>query len=54
MFKNLFVFIAFIDLSGVLFGLEPEQVLIIANEDIPESISIAEYYCDKRSVLREK
>ena len=35
---------------GVVFGLEPEQILIIANSDIKESVLLAEYYCAKRNV----
>ncbi|MCK5566229.1 MAG: hypothetical protein KAJ07_13375, partial [Planctomycetes bacterium] len=53
MFKKLFVILFVIIISGVVSGLVPNQILIIANEDIPESISIAEYYCDKRHVPRE-
>jgi uncharacterized protein (TIGR03790 family) len=31
-------------------GLEPEQILVVANGDIAESVNIAEYYCAKRKV----
>jgi len=32
------------------YALEPEQILIIANGDIAESVRIAQYYCEKRAV----
>ena len=31
-------------------ALQPEQILVIANSDIPESVKLAEYYCQKRTV----
>ncbi len=36
--------------TGRVLSLEPGQVLIIANGDIPESVELAEYYCSKRNV----
>jgi uncharacterized protein (TIGR03790 family) len=38
---------------GGSFALEPNEVLIIANSEIPASVSIARYYCDKRKVPDE-
>ncbi len=35
------------------FSLEPEQILIIANSNIPASTQIAEYYCTKRNVPKD-
>jgi len=32
------------------FALQPEQILVIVNSDISESVQIADYYCSKRSV----
>jgi uncharacterized protein (TIGR03790 family) len=38
---------------GTGFALGPDEILIIANSEIPESVSIARYYCDKRKVPDE-
>ncbi len=38
---------------GTGFALEPNEILIIANSEIPASISIARYYCNKREVPDE-
>lgn len=40
-------------MPGWAAALEPEQILVIANGDIAESVSIAEYYCIKRKVPLE-
>jgi len=49
--KKLFVLIALFCLQAAFcFALQPEQILIIANADVNESIQIAEYYCQKRAV----
>jgi len=36
--------------SGEVFALEPNEILVIANKDISESILLAQYYCTKRGV----
>jgi len=36
--------------AGVGVALEPDEILIIANADIPASVRIAEYYCIRREV----
>jgi uncharacterized protein (TIGR03790 family) len=36
--------------SVVGFGLEPNEILVIANSDVPESVEIAQYYRAKRKV----
>ena len=33
-----------------IYALEPNEILIIANNDIPQSIDLAQYYCSKRNV----
>ncbi|MHC4580353.1 MAG: TIGR03790 family protein [Planctomycetota bacterium] len=38
---------------GMASALEPGEILIIANGDVPESGRIARYYCDRRGVPRE-
>jgi uncharacterized protein (TIGR03790 family) len=38
---------------GAGFALEPNEVLIVANSEVTESISIARYYCEKRQVPDE-
>jgi uncharacterized protein (TIGR03790 family) len=35
---------------GGAFALEPDEILIIANKDIAESMSLARYYCTQRNV----
>ncbi len=35
------------------FALEPNQVLVIANSDVAESVQIAGYYCKRRKVPRD-
>lgn len=35
------------------FALEPDEILIIANSDIEESVRLAQYYCEKRGVPAE-
>jgi uncharacterized protein (TIGR03790 family) len=39
--------------TGSGYALEPNQILIIANCDSSNSVRIAEYYCDKRSVPKD-
>ena len=39
-----------ISFGQVCFALEPGQILVIANSDIPASERIAQYYCQKRDV----
>jgi uncharacterized protein (TIGR03790 family) len=44
-------FIAFFLLqSAVCLALEPAQILVIANSDMNESVSLAKYYCKQRTV----
>ena len=40
-------------LANVVFALEPQQILVIANSDVNESLRLAEYYCSKRAVPPE-
>jgi uncharacterized protein (TIGR03790 family) len=37
-------------MAAATYGLEPNEILIIANSDIKESVKLAEYYCAKRGV----
>jgi uncharacterized protein (TIGR03790 family) len=49
--KFLFISITALFLWGsAAFALEPNEILIIANKDLPESLAIAQYYCEKRAV----
>ena len=34
-------------------ALEPNEILIIANQDIPESMQVARYYCQQRNVPKD-
>ena len=38
--------------AGPAFALEPDEILVIANSDVAESVRIAEHYCAKRKVPR--
>jgi len=40
----------FLFCGSATFALEPNEILIIANKDLPESLAIAQYYCAKRTV----
>ena len=37
-------------LTNVVFTLEPQQILVVANSDANESLQLAEYYCKARAV----
>jgi len=43
-------FIANLFFVSALFGLEPNEILLIANSNLPASVRIAGYYCKKRGV----
>jgi uncharacterized protein (TIGR03790 family) len=43
-------FIANLFFVSALFGLEPNEILIIASSNLPASVRIAGYYCKKRGV----
>lgn len=36
--------------SGSCFGLEPKEVLVVANKDIEGSVELAKYYMEKRGI----
>ncbi len=44
------IFLLVLTCSAVCLGLEPNQILIIANNEIPVSEHIAQYYCQQRAV----
>ena len=50
--KAIFLWLLFFA-AGKGFALEPNEILIIANSDIAESVEIAQYYCGKRGVPKE-
>ncbi len=50
MSRNKLFLLMTIIFAQVSFALEPDQILVIANSDIPESMRIAQYYCRKRAV----
>lgn len=39
--------------GGVGFALEPDEILVIANRQIPVSEQIANYYCEKRNIPKK-
>ena len=51
--KAYLFFVLIFGLAMPAFALEPEQILIIANSNIKESLEIAHYYCSKRNVPSE-
>jgi len=40
----------FFSTAGPVYGLQPDEILVIANSDITTSVQIAQYYCAKRKV----
>ena len=46
-------FLALLLFGPVCFALEPEEILIIANENHSDSVAIAQHYCSKRGVPTE-
>ncbi|MFC1677033.1 TIGR03790 family protein [Planctomycetota bacterium] len=45
--------LALLFFCGAGFALEPDEILIIANADIADSVELAEYYCQKRNVPKK-
>ena len=39
--------------AGTGYALEPNEILVIANSDVAESVRLAQYYCAKRKVPRD-
>lgn len=44
------LFLVFLSGGGRSFALEPNEILVIANSNVAESVRIAQYYCAKRKV----
>ena len=44
------MFLVFFGVQEFAFGLEPEEVLVIANKNVKGSIDIAQYYMKKRGI----
>jgi uncharacterized protein (TIGR03790 family) len=44
------VILSFLLCGGLASALEPDEILIIANSDVPASTGIARYYCKRRNV----
>ena len=44
------VFLLSVIFTQASLALEPKQILVIANSEIPESERIAQYYCQQRAV----
>jgi uncharacterized protein (TIGR03790 family) len=49
----MFRFLILLFSATPLFALEPANIAIVANKDMPESISVAKYYSNKRNVPEE-
>ena len=37
-------------LQAAVYGLEPSELLVITNKNCPDSVSLGQYYCDKRGL----
>ncbi|MBN1787200.1 MAG: TIGR03790 family protein [Sedimentisphaerales bacterium] len=48
--KNIFIVLLLVFLTQAAYALKPEQILVVANSDVNESIWLAEYYCKTRAV----
>ena len=49
----LFCFLAIAGLASRCFALEPSEVFLIANKNMPESLAVAEHYQQKRAIPKE-
>ena len=49
----MFRFLILLFIATPLFALEPESIAIVANKEMPESISVAKYYSNKRNIPEE-
>ena len=49
----MFRFLILLISATPLFALEPQNIMIVANKDMPESISVAKHYASKRNVPDE-
>ena len=47
---NSIVLFVFFALTTCVYALEPDEILIVANSDIEQSVELAKYYCERRSV----
>jgi uncharacterized protein (TIGR03790 family) len=52
-FRNVLIFFFVISSGFEVFALEPEEILVITNKQIPESVELGRYYCQRRSVPGE-
>lgn len=50
---NTIIWLIFLMLSASVYAIEPEEILVVANGDIEQSVELAKYYCKKRSVPKE-
>ncbi|MCK4913346.1 MAG: TIGR03790 family protein [Planctomycetes bacterium] len=48
--KTILIFILILFSAQISSALQPDEILIIVNSDISESVEIAKYYCKKRAV----
>jgi len=53
MFRTAAVSVILSLLVGIGYSLEPEEILVVANKDIPASVRVAEYYSAKRSIPKD-
>ena len=50
MMKKIFLILLLLFLTQTAYALKPEQILVVANSDVDESVRLAEYYCKARTV----
>ena len=50
---NSIIWFIFLALAASVYAIEPEEILVVANGDIDQSIELAKYYCKRRYVPEE-
>ncbi len=52
-FRTIFITSMLLWAASAIYALEPNEILIIANSDLPDSVKIANYYCQKRNTPKK-
>jgi len=51
--NSIFILLIYLVLAASVYAIEPEEILVVANGDIGQSVELAKYYCKRRSVPKE-
>ncbi len=51
--NSIFILLIYLALTASVYAIEPEEILIVANGDIEQSVELAKYYCKRRSVPKD-